>query len=316
MRMKVLAAEEELPVERGSAVAIGVYDGLHCGHQWLLRRLRKLAGPTVPLTVVTFDPHPLQLLRPVSAPRMLTDIDQRLELLENMGIVDACLVLNFDADRQEQRAIEFIDDVVVGQLHARDVMVGSDFHFGRGREGDVTLLGRVGAVRGFNVQPVPLLPISSQAVNVPCSSTYIRGLVARGQVEHASRLLARAHGVRGIVVGTSRPMGGRGTPTVVVRASRYAALPAEGSYAGTLITPDGRRRMAGVSVRQGLMAHEQALLDVHIVGDAASLIDQRVGVELIRPIWASGRADLVAEMSAQAEEIARASAVGGWAGAT
>lgn len=316
MATKVLTEGEEVVSTAGSAVTIGVFDGVHRGHQWLLRRLRKLAGPDVPVVVVSFDPHPLQVLRPVAAPKMLTDVGQRLRMLDELGVADACLILTFDAARREQRAGEFIDQVLLDQLHAAHVMVGSDFRFGRDREGDVATLERAGRTAGFTTQAAPLLPVAAPLVNQPCSSTYIRRLVAQGRVDQAGLLLGRPHEVRGVVAGTSRPIGGRGTPVVVVRVLPTTALPVDGSYAGALLTADGRRWPAGLSIRQGVTAGAQPLVDVHAVGDLSSSIGHSVTLHFVRPLWVSDRDRLIAAVVSHADALGEASASGGWAAST
>lgn len=314
--MKLLSEGEELSSAAGSAVTIGVFDGVHRGHRWLLRRLHKLAGVDTPVVVVSFDPHPLQILRPVAAPKMLTDVEQRLRLLDGLGVVDACLILTFDGARREQRAAEFIQQVLIDQLHAAHVMVGSDFRFGRDREGDVATLERAGQANGFSVQAAPLLPVAAPLVDQPCSSTYIRRLVAQGRVDQAALLLGRPHEVRGVVAGTSRPIGGRGTPVVVVRVAATAALPVDGSYAGALVTADGRRWPAGLSIRQGVTAGAQPLVDAHAVGDLGSSIGHSVTLHFARPLWVSDRDRLIAAAVSHADEMGQASASGGWGAIT
>lgn len=314
--MQRLAAGESLVGDSGSAVSIGMYDGVHRGHQWLLRHLRRQAAARgLRSVVVTFEPHPLQVLRPVAAPRLLSDLDLRLRLLDRAG-VDVCLVVPFDLARQGQRAAAFVEEVLIGQLRTSCVLVGADFRFGLDRMGDVAFLQEQGLRHGFQARGLPLLPVTGSAAHLPCSSTYIRGLIAQGDVERAGRLLDRPHEVDGVVVGTSRPAPGRGTPTVVVRVRAFRALPTEGSYAGTILTSTGRRLTAGVSVRQGITAHDQALLDVHVVGEVASLIDQPVRVTLGRRVWTTDRSDLYLQLTRHAEEAARASTAGGWGSAS
>ena len=125
----------------GTAVTIGAYDGVHLGHQAVLRELRALASVRgLPTVVLTFDRHPASVVRPESAPRLLTDLDQKLVLLAALGDVDHAVVLRFDEVRSRERASDFVTDVLVGGLSARPVVVGKDFHFGRGRRGNVELL--------------------------------------------------------------------------------------------------------------------------------------------------------------------------------
>ena len=313
--MRVLGIGDRLDSGVRAAVTIGVYDGVHRGHQWLLRRLRKVSRPQAPLVVVTFDPHPLAVIRPVAAPRMLTSTARRLAILEALGFVDACLVVPFDLPRRQQRAADFVDEILVTLLHAETVMVGTDFRFGRDREGDIALLRELGRRRNFEAHSAPLLPVSSAESAEPCSSANIRGLIRLGRVSEAARLLSRPHQVDGVVAATSRPRGGRGVPTVVVRVDRAAALPVEGSYLGALIFGDGRRHVAGLSIRQGIVAGAHALVDAHLAGDFTSAIGNDVLLEFSSPLWASGRTEVASQVSTRADELGEAAAAGGWGAA-
>lgn len=312
--MRVLEIDSA-PLDSPAAVTVGVYDGVHRGHQWLLRRLRKAAGPEAPLVVVTFDPHPLTVIRPVAAPRTLTSLPRKLSVLEGLGFVDACLVVPFDESRREQRAGAFVHEILVERLRANTVMVGSDFRFGRDREGDLGLLRDLGERYGFTVAGAPLLPVSSAASAAPCSSTYIRGLVRRGAVTEAGRLLGRPHRADGVIAGISRPRSSRGVPTAVIRVNRSAALPIEGSYFGRLSFADGREQVAGLSIRQGVVAGPDTLVDAHLSGEFNSETGSEVVLEFVRPLWASGRAEVASAVSTRADELGRASAAGGWGAA-
>ena len=126
---------------QGRAVAIGAFDGVHLGHQAVLRLVHDLArARRLSSTVLTFDRHPAEVVRPASAPKLLTTLDQKLELLDATGSVDECLVLAFDAARSKEPAEDFVSEVLAGVLGARLVVVGADFHFGYKRHGDVALL--------------------------------------------------------------------------------------------------------------------------------------------------------------------------------
>jgi riboflavin kinase / FMN adenylyltransferase len=311
MATTVLRSTDALPAGPRSAVTIGVYDGVHAGHRWLLRKLRQVASrERLRSVVVTFDPHPLRVLRPVSAPRMLTDIDQRLELLEATGLVDVCLVIPFDEAVSRRSPSEFVRSVLVDQLRTATVVVGADFRFGHNRSGGVAELAQLGSRYGFSTLPLPLLPVAS--TGGACSSTYLRSLIAQGEIERASALLGRAYEVSGRVVSTSRPTAGRGIPTVVIRVGEDRSLPVEGSYAGSVRTADGRQRSAGVSVRQGLSGGP-ALLDAHVVGDVRRLMDERVRVRMSRRLWTHGKDELFGEMVRVDEEAGWSLASGGWA---
>ena len=160
----------------GTAVTIGAYDGVHLGHRALLRDLSdRAAAAGLSTVVVTFDRHPASVVRPDSAPKQLTSLEQKLELLAECGI-DRTLVVPFDEVRADETAEEFVSEVLVDELGARLVVVGEDFHFGHGRKGNVELLRRLGAEHGFEVVGVGLTDDGSE----PVSSTRIRALLRRG----------------------------------------------------------------------------------------------------------------------------------------
>ena len=160
----------------GTAVTIGAYDGVHLGHRALLRDLRRRAEAAgLATVVVTFDRHPASVVRPESAPKQLTGLEQRLELLADCGI-DRTLVLPFDEARAKESAEDFVKEVLVDELSARLVVVGEDFHFGHGRRGNIELLRRLGAEYGFEVVGVGLTGDERE----PVSSTRIRALLGAG----------------------------------------------------------------------------------------------------------------------------------------
>jgi riboflavin kinase/FMN adenylyltransferase len=238
------------PPAGGSAVTIGAYDGVHLGHRALLAELRARAQARgLATVVVTFDRHPAAVVRPASAPLLLCDLDQKLELLAAAG-VDRTVVVRFDEERANETAEEFVSRELVGGLDARLVVVGEDFHFGHGRKGNVALLTEMGSVAGFEVDGVSL---SSEADDgpgaAPVSSTRIRTLVADGDVEGAADLLGRPHQVRGPVVRGDRRGGAElGFPTANLAVPGEICLPAPGIYAGWYERPDGTTWKAAVSV--------------------------------------------------------------------
>jgi riboflavin kinase / FMN adenylyltransferase len=240
-----------VPPEGGSAVTIGAYDGVHLGHRALLAELAERArADGLTTAVVTFDRHPATVVRPGSAPRLLCDLDQKLELLEAAG-VDRTLVVRFDTDRANETAEEFVEGILVAGLGARLVVVGEDFHFGHGRKGNVALLSEMGATAGFEVDGVSLRsdPGGGGAPGEPISSTRIRSLVGLGRVEDAAELLGRSHQVRGVVAhGDHRGGSELGFPTANVVVPTDICLPATGIYAGWYERPDGSRWPAAISV--------------------------------------------------------------------
>ena len=239
------------PPPGGSAVTIGAYDGVHLGHQALLAELRRRAlADGLTTAVVTFDRHPAAVVRPDSAPQLLCDLDQKLELLEAAG-VDRTVVLRFDEERANESAESFVREVIERGLDARLVVVGEDFHFGHGRKGNVALLAEMGAAAGFEVEGVSLASDADgpAASGTAISSTRIRALVAGGRVAEAAELLGRPHQVRGTVVhGDNRGGTELGFPTANLDVPSAIALPAAGIYAGWYERPDGSRHAAAVSV--------------------------------------------------------------------
>ncbi|MGO9559043.1 MAG: adenylyltransferase/cytidyltransferase family protein [Acidimicrobiales bacterium] len=219
-----------MPRRQGSVVTIGAYDGLHLGHRRVIDDVCRLArAEGLESIVVTFDRHPASVVRPDSAPLQLTSLSQRLELLHDAG-VDDVLVIEFTPERASESAEDFVDEVLVGELAARVVVVGRDFHFGRGRGGNVALLEKMGAERGFRVEPFDL--VEDTDAHEIVSSTRIRALISVADLEGAARLLGRLHEARGLVVGEASAFegAGDGDAGVSVEIPPGILLPPPGGY--------------------------------------------------------------------------------------
>ncbi len=283
------------------AVTIGVYDGVHLGHQAVLAALARLGDELGAETaVVTFDPHPAQVVRPESAPKLLTGLDQRLELLDQNG-VDTAVVVEFDADRAAESAQSFVDRVLVAGLHARAVVVGEDFHFGRGRSGDTELLGKLGAERGFVVHPLELL-VEPTAGDRPISSTLIRRDVAQGQVAEAALMLGRCHEIRGVVVEGDKRGRTIGFPTANVAVPTERAVPGDGVYAAWYIDPDGARFPAAVNVGKRPTFYqnaERSLVEAHLLDFDGDLYGQDARVQFVDRLRSEQRFDGLEGLKAQ-----------------
>ncbi len=284
----------------GCVVTIGAYDGIHAGHQALIGRVRAQAAELgLASAVVTFDQHPAMVVRPETAPKLLTDLEQKLDLLAATG-VDITLVVHFDDERSEESAEEFVREVLVGCLSAKAVVVGHDFHFGYKRQGDVPLLQRMGAELDFDVTGVHLYP--DHPGGQPVSSTRIRHLLAAGDVAGAARLLGRPHQVRGVVaVGDGRGRG-LGFPTANVAVPATVAVPADGVYAGWYQRPDGLRRPAALSLGRRPTFYEHAdlsLLEAYLLDFDDDLYDEPARVEFVDRLRAQLRFDDVDDLVAQ-----------------
>lgn len=235
-------AEQEGPAVR-PVVTIGNFDGVHLGHRAVLDEAREVAG-SGPLTVVTFEPHPLRVLRPDAAPLVLTPGPYKAELLRGAG-VDEVRVVRFTSEVAAWSPERFVFDVLVTGLGARAVVVGENFRFGHAAAGDVALLRRLGEQHDFVVVPARLAQVDGTTERV--SSSLVRRLVAAGDVGGAARLLGRDHRVSGTVVHGDHRGRELGYPTANVDVAPDAAVPADGVYASWL-TVDGVRYPALTSI--------------------------------------------------------------------
>ena len=276
------ASTEPFPGER-TVLTIGAYDGLHHGHQAVIAQVRAAAAERgARSAVVTFDRHPATIVRPESAPRLLTDHDQRLELLEETGI-DAAVVLPFDERQAAEAPLAFIERVLVKCLHAELVVVGNDFHFGRNREGNVELLREIGQTYGFDVEPVVLVERSDD-VTEPVSSTAIRRALAGGNVTLATAMLGRPFEARGVVVQGDQRGRLLGFPTANVEVPSRICLPADGVYAGWYERPDGSRHACAINLGRRPTFYEHAdssLLEAHLIDFEGELYGERARVQFV-----------------------------------
>lgn len=298
----------------GSAVTIGAYDGLHLGHRAVIDRVRAVAADrSLASAVVTFDRHPASVVRPESAPLLLCDLDQKLELLESTG-VDIVVVVGFDEARASETADEFVREVLVECLRARSVIVGADFHFGKGRGGNVALLESLGPDLGFDVLGMDLVDAdgSPAANGERVSSTSIRRALAEGDLSTASRMLGRRHEVRGVVAhGDAR---GRelGFPTANVSVPGSIQLPADGIYAGWFERADGTVHPTAISLGRRPTFYETAdasLLEAHLLDFSGDLYDEHVAVRFVERIRGEEKFDSVEALVEQMNrdcDVARA----------
>jgi riboflavin kinase/FMN adenylyltransferase len=294
--------------ERGTVVTIGVYDGVHRGHCAVLELVRDLASARgLDAACVTFDRHPAEVVRPESAPKLLTTLEQRLELLDATGMLDVCYVLPFDEARSKEPAEDFVRDVLVAGFNAKLVVVGADFHFGHKRGGNVPLLERMGVELGFDVLGLGLVAAHDAPAAEPYSSTRIRELLAAGEVEAAALLLGRPHEVRGTVEVGDRRARDWGMPTANLAVPERICLPADGVYAGTLVDGDGVERPAAISLGTRPTFYEagEVLLEAYVLDFEGDLYGQYVKVRFQARLRGQVRFDhvdeLVAEMARDVE---------------
>lgn len=284
--MEIIHLPGERPAaDDGCAVTIGAYDGVHLGHQAVIAHVRKLAADQgLPTTVVTFDRHPAMVVRPESAPRLLCDLDQKLELLEATG-VERVVVIRFDEERARESAVGFVNDVLVDTLGTRLVVVGADFHFGSERVGNVALLQELGGTLGFNVIGMDLVDErgdpTARTGNERVSSTGIRRSLTTGDLSSANRWLGRPHEVRGVVAHGDERGRTLGFPTANVSVPGEILLPADGIYAGYFERPDGSVHPTAMSLGRRPTFYQQthaSLLECFLLDFDGDLYDERVAV--------------------------------------
>ncbi len=289
------------PPRAGSAVTIGSYDGVHLGHRAVLGELRRLADEVgAAATVVTFDRHPATVVRPESAPKLLTDLDQKLELLEATGSVDVVVVVRFDWERSQEEPEDFVKEILVDGLRARSVVVGEDFRFGRQRRGDIGLLQAAGERWGFDVVGFGLVEVPGVAG--PVSSTAIRRLLAAGDVEGAAGLLGRLHEVRGVVESGDRRGQDLGFPTANVEVPPDILLPSVGIYAGWYVRPDGSCHPSAISLGVRPTFHPEGspvVLEAYLLDFAGDLYGEPGRVRFARRLRDEVRFDSADALSAQ-----------------
>jgi riboflavin kinase/FMN adenylyltransferase len=299
----------------GAVVTIGVYDGVHLGHHAVLRLVRELADARdLAAVCLTFDRHPAEVVRPESAPPLLTTTEQKLELLAATGTLDLALVLHFDETRSQELAEDFVREVLVGAAHTRTVVVGADFHFGKGRGGNVALLQRMGTELGFEVLGVGLeaAPIGTDQGGVVYSSTVIRELLVQGDVRGATELLGRPHELRGVVVEGDRRGRELGYPTANVAVPSRCCLPADGIYAGTFVGADGVSRMAAISLGRRPTFYESAgssLLEAYVLDFDGDLYGQGARVRFVEHLRGEQKfpsvEDLVTQIGRDVDDVRR-----------
>lgn len=292
---------DTLPGAVSVASTIGVFDGVHVGHQEVFRQVRAVAARLgVASAVVTFDGHPAHVVRPESAPLLLTSLEQKLELIEAEGI-DYSYVIHFDEERAATRPEVFVEQVFIDALHARAIVVGEDFHFGRGRSGNVDGLREIGEQWDFEVHALELIRHDDRA-REPVSSTKIRRALAGGDVKRATAMLGRPYEVRGVVgQGDQR---GRviGFPTVNIPVPKVMAWPADAVYAGWCTLPDGSRHAAAINIgrRPTFYEHEEdSLLEAHLIDYEGDLYGQELSVSFIEFLRSERKFDGLEQLVAQ-----------------
>ena len=294
--MQVVYGHRNVPEWKGAAIAIGNFDGVHLGHRALLARAQELAAANDAITVaLTFDPHPSALLAPARAPRLLTSIERRIELLAAAG-VDAVVIEPFTHELAGVAPNAFVDDIVIFALRARAIVVGYDFSYGQGRTGTVEALQAHGIHAGIEVAVVPAVTVDGEIA----ASTRIRALLRAGDLARAERMLGRPWDVDGVVVHGARRGRAIGVPTANIAPEVELAI-APGIYAVTLAVEGGPAMPAVASLGTNPTFVEDGglVLEVHVLDWDGDLYDRRVRTTFIARLRDEQKFDSVDALVAQ-----------------
>ena len=301
--MRLFHGTDNAEILRPTVLTLGVFDGLHLGHQLIMGTVveRSRAVGAVP-TVITFDPHPRAVLHPESAPPLLQTFDQKIEALGVLGI-EQTIVLRFTPEFASVRAHEFLSDVVMDRLHAREVYLGKGFAFGHKREGNIELLRRVGGELGFVAGEVPEVRLRGRRV----SSSKIRELLTRGHVNLVRRMLGRPYGVEARVEHGSERGHQLGFPTANLHPHNRV-IPKNGVYVtGTLIEGQWRRSVTNVGLRPTFGDATEPSVETFVMNWDGDLYGDVVRVRFLHRLRDERKFSSIDELKTQiARDVARA----------
>lgn len=299
--MKIFHGTENANIARPTVLTLGVFDGLHLGHQRIMHKVVERAKAVGAAgTAITFDPHPRSVLHPESAPPLLQTLDQRLANFEVLGIEQA-IVIRFDREFASQSAEDFLRDILHDRLHAKEVYLGKGFAFGRARGGNIDLLRRMSAELGFAADEVDEVRLRGQRI----SSSKIRELLAAGRVNLARRMLGRPYGVEGVIVRGDRRGHTVGFPTANLHPHNRV-IPKFGVYAtATLIDGIWRRSITNIGVRPTFGAESEPSIESYIFDFDRELYGDVLRVRFLHRIRDERKFSGIDELKAQIEKDAR-----------
>ncbi|HXT64341.1 MAG TPA: bifunctional riboflavin kinase/FAD synthetase [Pyrinomonadaceae bacterium] len=309
--MKLFHGTNNADIARPTVVTLGVFDGLHLGHQLIMKTVvdRARATNSVP-TVITFEPHPRAVLHPESAPPLLQTLDQKIEAMGVLGIQQV-IVLHFDQAFAQIRAEDFLRDTIVDRLHAKEVYLGRGFFFGHNREGNIELLRRVSEQLGFVADEVPEVRLRGERIG----STVIRQLLLDGRVNLARRMLGRPYGVEGPVAkGDARGLQ-LGFPTANVQPHNRV-IPRRGVYVtATLIGGQWRRSVTNIGVRPTFGDALDPSVETHVINWSGDLYADVLRVRFLHRLRDEKKFGSIDDLKSQIErDVFRAQRFFGRAG--
>ncbi len=296
--MKIFHGTENANIARPTVVTLGVFDGLHLGHQRIMETVveRASAVGAVP-TAITFDPHPRAVLHPDSAPPLLQTLDQRLANLEVLGIEQA-IVIPFTEEFSRQPAEDFLADIIRDRLHAKEVYLGKGFAFGRNRGGNIELLQEKSIELGFIADEVGEVQLRGRRI----SSSKIRKLLDSGHVNLARRMLGRPYGVEGVIIRGNRRGHTIGFPTANLKPHNRV-IPRYGVYAtATLIDGKWRKSMTNIGVRPTFESDAEPSIETYIFDFDGDLYGDVLRVRFLHRIRDEKKFSGLDELKAQIEK--------------
>lgn len=301
--MRLFHGTDNAEISRPTVLTLGVFDGLHLGHQLIMQTLveRAHAVGAVP-TVITFEPHPRAVLHPESAPPLLQTFDQKLEALGALGI-EQTIVIRFDKNFARMRARDFLRDVVADRLHAREVYLGRGFNFGHNREGNIDLLRTISNDLGFFADEVSEVRLRSTRI----SSSRIRELLQLGRVNLARRMLGRPYGVEGPVVRGAERGATLGFPTANLHPQNRV-IPRGGVYVtATLIEGQWRRSVTNIGTQPTFGPDNQNSVETFVMNWTGDLYGDVVRVRFLHRLRDEKKFNSFAELKGQIErDVSRA----------
>jgi len=296
--MKIFHGIDNANIAKPTVLTLGVFDGLHLGHQRIMKRVVERAGAAGAVaTAITFDPHPRAVLHPESAPPLLQTLDQRLANFEVLGIEQA-IVVKFDREFASQPAEQFLLDVVHDRFHAKEVYLGHGFAFGKDRGGNIELLKKMGAELGFVADEVEEVQVRGQRV----SSSAIRRLLSEGRVNLARVMLDRPYGVEGVITRGNRRGHTIGFPTANLTPTNRV-VPKFGVYAtATLIDGVWRRSITNIGVRPTFEDASEPSIESYIFDFDGDLYGDVLRVRFLHRIRDERKFSGIDELRAQIEK--------------
>jgi riboflavin kinase/FMN adenylyltransferase len=280
--MKIFTNEDKhIPELPSLCLTLGTYDGIHLGHQKIIRRVvekaRQIDGASC---VVTFDPHPRQILAPDSAPDLLTSTKKKIRLIENLG-VDAVCLIRFTPEFAKIEARDFVKDFLINTLRMKIIIEGYDWRFGKGRKGGVGLLREMGRDDGYDVEQVDGVAVDGQVI----SSTLIRELVLLGDLDVAAAYLGRKYSITGDIVEGSKLGREIGFPTANIEP-HHEAIPPNGIYAVLVNLADGERKHGTLNIgyRPTVTEEKRRTVEVHIMDFYRDIYNEEIEITFVEKL--------------------------------